>query len=296
MGNEVEIEVEPVPASCGALIRGVDLGESLSDGAVAKLRRAWLRYHVLVFPDQAIDDDDLERVTQHFGPFGDDPFIAPIAGREHVIAVKRRADETAPLFAENWHSDWSFQAHPPDGTMLRAVTIPPHGGDTLFANQTAALAAMPDAMRARIADVVAIHSARGGYAPSGMYGTADQATDRSMDIRPSDTARATQTHPLVRRHPETGRESLFGCIGYIVGLEGFDDEPARDLLVDLLQWQSRDEFVYRHSWQPNMVVMWDNRCVLHRATGGYEGFDRELHRTTIGYAPDHHLDASSTEA
>ena len=238
---------------------------------------------MLAFPDQELDDDGLERFTQYFGPFGDDPFIAPIAGREHVIAVRRRADETAPLFAENWHTDWSFQQHPPDGTVLLGITIPPAGGDTLYADQHAALDAMPADLRSRIEGRQAVHSARGGYAPSGMYGTKDQQTDRSMDIRPSDAALATQLHPIVRAHPETGRLGLFGCIGYIIGFDGMPDDEALSLLLELHAWQTRDEFVYRHAWEPGMLVMWDNRSVLHRATGGYEGHDRLLHRTTIGY-------------
>lgn len=262
---------------------GVDLSQPLDDGTVAEIRAAWLEHHVLAFPDQAMSDDDLERFTLSFGGFGQDPFIAPVPGREHVIAVERRADETSPLFAENWHSDWSFQARPPAGTCLYGITIPPHGGDTLFANQHAALDAMPDAMRAKLEGKVAIHSAKRAYAPDGFYGEGDKAK-RSMDIRPSRDAEATQTHPLIRKHPETGRQGLFSCFGYIVGIEGMDDAEAIPLLIELYQWQGREEFQYRHKWRKDMLLMWDNRSVLHAATGGYDGFDRLLHRTTIAAA------------
>lgn len=276
------IEVTPSGQICGASVTGVDLTRPLDEVEVAAIRTAWLEHHVLSFPDQPMTDDDLERFTLQFGPFGDDPYIAPIPGREHVIAIRRRADEQAPLFAENWHTDWSFQERPPSGTCLYGITIPPVGGDTLYADQHAALDAMPDELRSRLEGRLAIHSARGGYAPSGTYGTTDQQTDRSMDIRPSDTAMATQTHPIVREHPETGRLGIFGCIGYIIGIEGMPDDDARELLFELYHWQTRDEFVYRHRWQPNMLTMWDNRSVLHRATGGYDGHERLLHRTTIG--------------
>lgn len=232
-----------------------------------------------------IDDDDLERFTLAFGGFGADPFIAPIPGRAHIIAVERLADETSPLFAENWHSDWSFQAHPPAGTCLFGIEIPPVGGDTLFANQHAALDAMPHAMRSRIEGRRAVHSARRAYAPEGFYGEGDQAK-RSMDIRPSREAEATQIHPLIRRHPETGREGLFSCFGYIIGIEDMDDAEAIPLLIELYQWQGREEFRYRHHWEPNMLLMWDNRSLLHAATGGYDGHRRLLHRTTIAaYRP-----------
>ena len=267
--------------ACGATVTGADLSAPLDTETVAEIRAAWLEHHVLAFPDQAMTDDDLERFTLAFGGFGDDPFIAPIDGRDHVIAVERRADETSPLFAENWHSDWSFQATPPSGTCLFGVQIPPMGGDTLYVNQHAALDAMPADLRARLDGKMAVHSARGGYAPDGTYGARDQATDRSMDIRPSDEAMATQLHPVIRKHPETGRLGVFSCIGYIIGIDGMADNAARELLGELYAWQTRDEFQYRHVWQQDMLTMWDNRSVLHRATGGYDGHHRLLHRTTI---------------
>lgn len=275
------LEITPTGQACGARVRGVDLTRPLDPGAVAAIRAAWLEHHVLVFPEQPMDDDDLERFTLHFGPFGDDPFIAPIPGREHVIAVQRDADEASSIFAEVWHSDWSFQEKPPAGTCLFGITIPPHGGDTLFADQHLALDAMPDSLRNRIDGRLAVHSAKRGYAPDGVLGDADVPL-RSMDIRPSGDAYATQTHPIVRPHPETGRPGLFGALGYIVGIEGMDDEEATPLLLELYQWQSKPEFQYRHAWEQDMLVMWDNRSVLHTAQGGYQGHDRLLHRTTIG--------------
>ncbi len=271
--------VETSRQACGATVTGVDLTRPLDPATVAGIRAAWLEHHVLAFPEQRMSDDDLEAFTVAFGGFGNDPFIAPIPGRDHVIAVERRADETAPLFAENWHSDWSFQAEPPAGTCLFGITIPPSGGDTLFANQHAALEAMPPAMRARLDGLTALHSARRAYAPDGFYGNAD--TGRSMDIRPSKAAEAVQRHLLIRAHPETGRQGLFSCFGYIIGIEGMPEEEALPLLIELYQWQGRKEFQYRHKWQSDMLVMWDNRSLLHAATGGYDGHDRLLHRTTI---------------
>ncbi len=274
------ISVTPSGQACGATVTGIDLSQPISAAQIADIRQVWLEHHVLAFPDQALSDDDLERFTVALGGFGDDPFIAPIPGRNHIIAVERKADETSPLFAENWHSDWSFQARPPAGTCLYGITIPPLGGDTLFADQHRALEAMPDAMRAKLEGKIAVHSAKRAYAPDGAYGEGDKAK-RSMDIRPSAEAEATQRHPLIRAHPETGRLGLFSCFGYIIGIEGMDDAEALPLLIELYHWQGREEFQYRHRWSKDMLVMWDNRSVLHAATGGYDGFDRLLHRTTI---------------
>jgi len=275
-----EIDVTPSGQACGATVRGIDLRD-LSVEQVAAIRAAWLDHKVLVFPDQDLTDDDLEAFTLRFGPFGDDPFFAAIEGHPHVAAISRRANETSTLFAENWHADWSFQEFPPDGTCLYGKVIPPVGGDTLYTNQQAALAAMPADLRSRIEGKVAVHSARGGYAPDGTYGDDDE--DRSMQIRPSEAAYATGMHPIIRTHPETGAETLYSTIGYIIGINGMADDEARALLGELYAWQTREEFQYRHQWQPNMLTMWDNRCVLHRATGGYDGHERLLHRTTIGY-------------
>ena len=278
----MDITITPSGQSCGAQVQGVDLAQALTEEQVAVIRSAWLEHQVLSFPGQDLNDDDLERFTLYFGPFGDDPFIAPIPGREHVIAVQRQADETTSLFAEQWHSDWSFQANPPQGTCLYGITIPPVGGDTLFADQVAAVAAMPAQLRERLEGKQAIHSAIMGYSPAGILGDADRAAGRSMDIRPSEEATATQLHPIIYTHPETGRESILGTVGYMIGIEGMEGEDERELLTDLYNWQTREDFRYRHQWQVGTLLMWDNRSVLHCASGGYEGHDRLLHRTTIG--------------
>ena len=278
----MDITVTPSGQCCGAQVHGVDLAQRLTREQVAIIRAAWLQHQVLSVPGQALSDDDLERFTLYFGPFGDDPFIAPVTGREQVIAVQRKADETTSLFAEQWHSDWSFQETPPQGTCLYGITIPPTGGDTLFADQVAAVDAMPVELRSRLEGKQAIHSAIMGYSPAGILGDADRAAGRSMDIRPSEEAAATQLHPIIYTHPETGRESILGTVGYMIGIEGMEGDAERELLTDLYNWQTREEFRYRHQWEAGMLVMWDNRSVLHCATGGYEGHDRLLHRTTIG--------------
>ena len=275
----MSLTVTPSGQSCGATVTGVDLSGELTAKLIADIRAAWLQHKVLAFAGQQMDDDALERFTIAMGGFGEDPFFAPIKGRQNIAAILREADETSPLFAENWHSDWSFLAQPPSGTCLLAVDIPPTGGDTLFANQIAAFNALTPERQEFLRGLTAIHSAQLAYAPDGSYGEKD--TGRSMDIRPDESARATQTHSLVQRHAETGEEALYSTLGYIIGIEGMDQADAIALLSELAQWQSRDEFVYRHRWEPDMLVMWDNRSVLHKATGGYEGHRRELHRTTI---------------
>ena len=185
-----------------------------------------------------------------------------------------------PIFAETWHADWSFHSNPPAGTCLYGIEIPPIGGDTLFINQHAALEAMPEELRSRLEGKTAIHTGRSAYTREGTYGTMDKG--RSMDIRISETAAQMQAHDLIYVHPETGRPAIYGAPGYIVGLEGVEEEEAAALLGELYRWQTRPQFQYRHKWRAGMLLMWDNRSLLHMATGGYHGHSRRLHRTTIG--------------
>ncbi len=280
------LSIEPTGQSCGAIVSGLDLGRPLDAETVRQVRAAWLDHHVLVFPDQRMDNEDLVRFAEYFGPIGDDPFFKPIPGHDRIAAIQRRADENSPLFADALHSDWSFMARPPSGTCLFGITIPPVGGDTIFSNQHLALDRMPDEMRARIADKVALHSPRGAYGVDGKY--TREKYEGSMAIRTSLDAHFSYGHDMIRAHPETGRPGLFGG-SYVVGFEEISDSDGEELRQEIRQWQGREEFHYRHEWQPNMLVLWDNRSVLHQATGGYEGYDRLLHRLTVADDDGYHL-------
>jgi taurine dioxygenase len=276
----VTLRVEPSGASCGALIYGADLSQAHSRAEIDLIREAWLKHQVIGICGQELKITDLERFAAALGPDGDDPFIASIPGHPRVVEVRREADETTPVFAEAWHSDWSFLESSPAGTLLYGKVIPPVGGDTLFANQYAAYDALSATMKAKIANLQGIHSARRSYSPGGVYGERDKG--RSMAIRYSERAMATQRHPLVRIHSETGRPALFVNLGYTIGIDGMSEAEATALLSELVAHQSLPKFIYRHRWSPGLLTLWDNRCVLHTATGGYQGHQRLLWRITIG--------------
>jgi taurine dioxygenase len=280
------LKIKPTGQACGATISGVDLALKLDEKSIELIRAAWIEYQVIVFPDQHLTDDDLVRITNNLGSVGDDPYFVSISADTPVVALTRRANEKAPVFAEVWHTDWSFKKEPPIGTCLYSLTIPPVGGDTGFTNQQKALADMPQALRDRLEGKIALHSAAAGYGPEGAYGKREEGSDRSMKILYSEAANDIETHAIINTHPESGRETLFGTAGYICGILGMAQEEANQLIADLYQWQTRPEFQYTHKWQENMLVIWDNRCVLHKANGGYDGYDRELHRTTIAGAPE----------
>jgi alpha-ketoglutarate-dependent taurine dioxygenase len=272
------IEIEPTGQACGAFVTGVDFREQQDAATIATLRAAWMKHHVLVFANQKLDDKQLERFAEYFGPIGDDPYIEAMDGKQRIAAIQRRADETGRIFADVWHADWSFQDVPPAGTCLLGVVIPPAGGDTLYSNQHKAWEEMPVELRQKLEGHMAVHSARSAYGDDGFY--ADQSRKGGMAIVTSEDARDTQDHPMIEAHPETGRMGVRGG-SYVVGLDSMNDDDTKETLKELYRWQSRPEFVYTHKWQPNMLVIWDNRSVLHKATGGFEGHDRLLHRLTI---------------
>jgi alpha-ketoglutarate-dependent taurine dioxygenase len=279
------IEVHKLDAPCGAEIRGADLSSPLTKDDLRTVRKAWMENHVLVFPDQELENDDLVRFAESLGPIGDDPFIAPIEGHDRIAAIHRKADETGRVFADNWHSDWSFMPTPPAGTFLYGVVIPPTGGDTYFSNQHLAYEKMPPEMKEKFEKLTSVHSAKSAYSRDGAY--AKHKFDGAMNIIVSDEANKVQLHPLVRAHPESGKPGIFGG-SYVVDLDGIEENRAKEIIEELVKWQDREEFVYQHKWKPNMLVLWDNRSVLHRASGGYEGYERRLLRLTIADNPDYY--------
>ena len=234
-----------------------------------------------LFPNQKLSDADLERFTLYFGAFGEDPFFGHINGHEHIAAIQRTADETTPIFADTFHTDWSFLDVPPAGTILYGITIPPHGGNTLYADQVAAYERLPDHLRETADSLTAIHSAQRGYAPGGAYDANDQAAGRSMKILSSEKAFETCEHPFVRTHRETGEKALYSSAAYIIGFADMPKAESDTLILDFYRHQTQEELIYSHKWEKDMLVMWDNRSLLHAATGGYDGYDRLLHRTTI---------------
>ena len=143
----MSLTVEPSGASCGAVITGVQLNQPLSGDLVAEIRAHWLEHKVVAFLDQQLTPAQLVAFSEHFGDIGQDPFFGHIDEHPQVAAIQRNADETTSIFAEIFHSDWSFMPVPPAATALYGITIPPVGGDTLFADQVAAYEHLPDDLR-----------------------------------------------------------------------------------------------------------------------------------------------------
>lgn len=273
------IHVKPNASGFGAEITGLDLSKPLPPDVLAEVQQAWADHAVVWFPDQPLTHDELEAFTLQIGPFGHDPFIAPMEGRPHILELRREPDEKARNFGAGWHSDWSFQHEPPAATILHSKVTPPVGGDTLYADCTRAYDALSDVMKRMLAGLTAIHSAALPYGTKGIF--AQEKEQRTMKIIVSKEAEKTCPHPLVRTHPVTGRKALYVSPVYTVGIEGMTHEESAAILGFLYNHMTKDEFVYRHKWRENMLTMWDNRCTLHFADGGYDGHLRVMHRTTV---------------
>jgi len=274
------IEIQKSETPFVAHVTGASLGVLEDEAIWDEIREAWAQYPVLCFPNQKLSTEELEQVTTHFGGFGVDQFIDPMEGHPHVIEIKRAADERVkPFAADSWHSDWSFYEEPPAGTLLYGITIPPVGGDTLFADCTAAFDALPPEQQRELESMRVLHSAILGYSTKGAF--ADDGKERSMTIRVSEDAEARHAHPMVRVHPVTKRKTLFINPVYSVGIEGMEDADAAAFLGPLYAHLLQPQFQYRHKWSKDMLLLWDNRRVIHAASGGYDGHARLLRRTTI---------------
>ena len=262
---------------------GVEVSEfSLSDLTAENidfLRAKWVEYGLIVFPKLPLSHDEFKDFALSFGEFGDDPFISSLPDYPNIAEIKRSAKEKATPFGGTWHSDWSFMKKPPSATLLHSKIIPPVGGNTLFANTEKAFAALPDEMKDKLRNLKVIHSAKIPYADDGFY--ALEKEERSMKILPSKEAKATFSHPMIKIHPETKKECLFINAVYTINIEGFSEDESQQLLWELYEHMIQDQFIYEHVWNENMLIMWDNRTVMHQATGGYDGYDRLLHRITL---------------
>jgi taurine dioxygenase len=267
------------PGGFGAIVTGVDLSRPLPAPTLAAVKNAWAAHAVLSFPGQPLSLDAQEAFTRQFGDFGEDPFIKPLPGRPHILELRREADETAPNFGAGWHSDWSFQLHPPAATILHGKIIPPVGGDTLFADCAAAYDALSPAFQRLCDGLTALHSARLPYGRDGIY--ARETGKRTMQIITGEAAEAVRAHPLVRVHPVTGRRALYCSPVYTIGIDGMTQGEGYAILGHLFQWIVQPQFIFRHHWAPDTLLIWDNRCTLHFAEGGYDGHLRVMHRTTV---------------
>jgi taurine dioxygenase len=279
-----DISVEAYTPACGAIVSGTDLSSDLDERTIQEIRRALLEHGVVFFRDQSLTPDEQVVFSRRFGAYSPVPFIEPIREHPEVIAVVREAQEQQGFaFGGIWHSDFSFLPDPPMGSILHALETPTIGGDTLFANQYLAFETLSPGLQSMLRGLTGVHSARDAYSPK-MQAVHDMFV--GMTVHTSEDATRTQLHPVVRVHPETGREALFVNQQYTVGLDGWYPHESKPLLEQLTRHATQAAFTCRWHWSPGDVAFWDNRCMQHLALGDVQGERRAMHRTTVaGDAP-----------
>jgi taurine dioxygenase len=269
------ITVKPVSGTVGAEVGGVDLSATLDEGTVAEIRRAFLDHHVLFFRDQDLSPEAQMRFGRCFGELDTHPFVEGMDAYPEVIEIVTEPDDWFN-FGGGWHTDVTFLEEPDLGSILYAVDVPAFGGDTLFANQHAAYDALSETMKCLLDGLVAEHSAGLQYAKGG-YST--QA--KSIKTKSADKADRVVHHPLVRKHPETGKKALYVNRAFTVGIEGMRADESAALLEFLFDHAVREPFTCRFRWSVGSVAMWDNRSVEHYALYDYRGRHRHMRRITI---------------
>jgi taurine dioxygenase len=263
----------------GAEITGVDLAHPLAPALKERILGAFRAHHVVVFRDQSLGKDQQYALTLQFGEIEEHVGRHADGRRYDIVHTVSNLDAQGQPSAVSgtsgnyhWHTDKSYHRVPSLMTILHAVELPSAGGETEFANTALAYAALPEKTKRRIASLRAVHSWEASRHKAG--GTPPTAED--LRERPP------VDHPLVRTHPETGEKALYLGL-HAAHVLGLPESQGKALLDELLAHATAPRFVYAHRWRRGDVVMWDNRCLLHRARANY-AMDRErrvLHRTVV---------------
>ena len=272
------ITATPMASAMGALISGVSIPD-LTDAAFAEVQDALWRHKMICFKDQPLTHAQHEEFALRWGPFAPDAYTHGVPGHANVQPLIKEADHKSKgLFGSGWHTDSPFLPEPPGMTILRSIEIPPYGGDTVWANCALAYRMLTPAMQAMLRPLKVRMSA-----PNNAW-TQKQADGKELNFA-SDAAREAaftgNAHPLVREHPHTGELSLFVDEVYAVGIEGMSAAESHALLDFLCRHITQHHFTFRLKWDVGMVAMWDNRSALHLAANDYDGFRREMYRTTM---------------
>ena len=275
--DHAHIRVEPLSGAMGAEVVGVRLPE-LSDAAFEELKQALYRHKMIYLRDQFLTHAEHEEFGARLGPFAVDAYTQGVPGHREVHPIIKEADTKVPsLFGGGWHTDSPFLDEPPAITTLRAVEIPPFGGDTSWANCALAFRHLSKAYQDMLRGLRVHMSARNNYL------TQSVLLDKPIEFSNEETKKAGlegRYHPLVRTHPETGEESLYICDTYTVGFEGMTTQEAKPIVDFLVAHCTQAAFTCRLRWEPGMVAMWDNRAAMHLGPNDYDGYRREMYRTT----------------
>jgi len=271
------MRIHPLTGALGAEIENVDLN-NLTDQTRKQIEIAFHEHLVLVFPGQSLTPATLLALTHELGGPGETPYLQGLPDYPDVVPIIKAASEQSPVsFGSGWHTDFTFQSEPPSRTLLYAQQTPPHGGDTLFTNLYLAYDALSEGLKNLLAPLNSLHSATRSYGPNSTL----QNQLENMVITKETDEPPEQAHPVIRIHDVTGRPALWVNPTYTLRFENMTAAESKPLLDYLNQFVTQPSFTCRVRWQPQTLVMWDNRCTQHCATSDYHGHRREMLRTTV---------------
>ncbi|MFB2837348.1 TauD/TfdA dioxygenase family protein [Floridanema evergladense] len=268
------LEIHPISGRIGAKILGVDLSANLSDDTIGEIRQALIKYKVIFFRNQKLDAEGQVAFARRFGELTTaHPTVPSLAGHPEVLDLDY--GRTAAR-ANNWHTDVTFVDRPPLGSVLRAIDIPPAGGDTIWANSVTAYQDLPPVLKNLADQLWAVHSNAYDYAEAAV-----KLSEETKAYRKVFTSTVYETlHPVVRVHPESGEKGLF-IGGFVRQIQGLSTTESDDIIRLLQSYVTRPENTVRWCWKVGDVAFWDNRATQHYAIYDYSDQPRRMQRVTI---------------
>lgn len=269
------LNISPIKSTIGAVIDGVDLNQ-LNDDTLQQIKDALLKHQVVFFRNQDLQTNAQVQLARSFGSLHIHPVFPTVPNVPEVIVLD--SHQTDLRDNELWHTDVTFSKTPPLGCVLRAVKIPPSGGDTLWASGTAAFQALDADTQEKIRGLTAMHDIRLSFPQERFGGVSEEEKARLEEIYRKNPP---VEHPVVRTHPDTGEPILFVSEGFTSHINGLPEDEGKELLDFLTEHAVKEEFHLRWQWREGDVAIWDNRCTQHKALFDYGDAHRIMHRATV---------------
>lgn len=268
------METTAMAPQCGVEISGVELA-NCSDAEMEAIKQAIYQHGVAVFRDQEFSKEDHIKFGRRWGGIDINNYFPLTEDYAEIAIVKKEPDQQVNIGGA-WHTDHSYDQIPAMGSVLVARELPPHGGDTMWAHMGAAYDALSDELKAQIEGLEAFHTADHVYKADGIYAQTDQGKSlRGQDLETG------AVHPVVIRHPHTGRKLLYVNRAFTINFVGKTREDSQALLEALFEAALTDDNQCRLQWKPGTIAIWDNRTTWHNAMNDYHGHYREMHRITL---------------
>mgnify|MGYP000884080044 CR=1 FL=1 len=274
--SQAGFEVRNCSGAVGVEVAGLDLSRPLPGEMVADLKKVLFDRGVLFFRDQDLTPEQHIAFAEQFGRIDVNRFFTPVEGHPRIAEVRKDPDQVLNI-GSGWHTDHSYDVAPALGSILYAREVPPYGGDTLFASMYAAYDALSDGLKRTLEGLSALHSSRHVFGP----GRTREWGDLKGRLRNMDAALQDAIHPVVVRHPGSGRKALYVNPDFTVRFEGWTAQESAPLLQYLYAHAARPEFTYRFQWREGSIAFWDNRATWHYAVNDYSGVRRLMHRITL---------------